>query len=58
MDHLLKWYVRLRYPQYRKAYRLTFDPDGFHHYPFELKAHLKGLSKDALVISLRKDLAT
>jgi uncharacterized membrane protein YkvA (DUF1232 family) len=58
MDHLLKWYVRLRYPQYRKAYRLTFDPDGFHHYPFELKAHLKGLSKDTLVASLRKDLAT
>jgi uncharacterized membrane protein YkvA (DUF1232 family) len=58
MDHLLKWYVRLRYPQYRKAYRLTFYPDGFHHYPFELKAHLKGLSKEALVTSLRRDLAT
>ena len=56
MSLFLKWFLRYRYPKYQRAYRLVFDPDGFHHYPKELKAQLEGTTKEAIFQSLQKTL--
>lgn len=57
MSMFLRLYLRYRYPKYQRAYRLVFDPDGFHHYPKELRAQLEGTTGAALVQSLSKTLA-
>lgn len=56
MSLFLKWYLQYRYPKFQRAYRLVFDPDGFHHYPKELKAQLEGTTKEAILQSLHKAL--
>ena len=56
MSLLLKWYLRYRYPKFQRAYRLVFDPEGFHHYPKELKEQVEGKSKEETLDSLRKAL--
>lgn len=56
MSFLLKWYLRYRYPKFQRAYRLVFDPEGFHHYPKELKEQVEGKSKDDTLDALRKTL--
>lgn len=57
MSLLLKLYLRYRHPKYQRAYRLVFDPDGFHHYPKELRAQIEGTTSTALIQSLSKTLA-
>lgn len=57
MSIFLRLYLRYRYPKYQRAYRLVFDPDGFHHYPKELRAQLDGTTSAALAQSLSKTLA-
>lgn len=57
MSIFLRLYLRYRYPKYQRAYRLVFDPDGFHQYPKELRAQLEGTTSIALVQSLSKTLA-
>ncbi len=57
MSMFLRLYLRYRYPKYQRAYRLVFDPDGFHHYPKELRTQLEGTTGDALRQSLSKTLA-
>ena len=56
MSLILKWYLKYRYPKYQRAYRLAFDPDGYHRYPNELKAHLEGKSKAELFDSFKQTL--
>ena len=58
MSMFLRLYLRYRYPKYQRAYRLVFDPDGFHHYPKELRAQLEGTTDVALYQSLSKTLAS
>lgn len=57
MSMFLRLYLRYRYPKYQRAYRLVFDPEGFHHYPKELNTQLEGTTADALVQSLSITLA-
>jgi len=57
MSMFLRLYLRYRYPKYQRAYRLVFDPEGFHHYPKELRTQLEGTTADALVQSLSNTLA-
>lgn len=56
MSLILKWYLKYRYPKYQRAYRLAFDPDGYHRYPNELKAHLEGKTKPELFDSFKQAL--
>ena len=56
MSFFLKWYLRYRYPKFQRAYRLVFDPEGFHHYPKELKEQVEGKSREETLESLRKTL--
>ena len=56
MSVILKWYLKYRYPKYQRAYRLAFDPDGFHRYPNELKAHVEGKTKAQLLESFNQTL--
>ncbi len=58
MLFLLRWYLQSRFPKYRRAYRLVFDPEGFHHYPKELKTQVEGQSREEILRSLESTLAT
>ncbi|HTR81665.1 MAG TPA: hypothetical protein VMM58_08545 [Bacteroidota bacterium] len=54
----LKWYLQYRFPKYKRAYRLAFDPEGFHHYPSELKAEVEGKTQEELISLFVKTLQT
>ncbi|MDE3058957.1 MAG: DUF1232 domain-containing protein [Bacteroidota bacterium] len=58
MLFLLRWYLYSRFPKYRRAYRLVFDPEGFHHYPKELKSQVEIQSPEEICHSLESTLAT
>lgn len=57
MLFLLWWYLYSRFPKYRRAFRLVFDPDGFHHYPKELQSQVETLSQEEMVHSFVPALA-